>query len=66
MFIVGLYDLSGKIPAYVFYESILSKFFTITKYSLKFSEFDPEAKHLFLIMINSGTNQVTLLKHMKQ
>ena len=59
-------DLSGNIPEYDFYGSILSEFLTISKTKLKLSDFVPKTKQLFLRMMNQGINQVTLLKQIKK
>ena len=59
-------DLSGNIPAYVFYGSILSEFLRIAKCTLKFSDSVLKAKQLFLRMMYQGANQLTLLKPKKK
>ena len=41
-----------------FYGSDLSEFIEIAKCALKFSDFVPKAKQVFLRMINQGANQV--------
>ena len=56
----------GNIPAYSFYDSTLSVFLRILKYTLSFSDFIPKAKLLFSRMMNQGGNQVTLLKQKKK
>ena len=44
----------------------LSEFIRIAKCTLKFSDFVPKAKQLFLRMINQGENQANLLKQAKK
>ena len=44
----------------------LSEFIRIAKCTLKFSDFVPKAKQLFLRMISQGANQVNLLKQTKK
>ena len=44
----------------------LSEFIRIAKWTLKFSDFVPKAKQLFLRMISQGANQVNLLKQTKK
>lgn len=44
----------------------LSEFIRIAEWTLKFSDFVPKAKQLFLRMISQGANQVNLLKQTKK
>ena len=47
-------DLSGNIPSYVFYGSIMSEFLRIARCTLLLSDFIPRASSLYKRMISQG------------
>ena len=52
--IVRMPDLSGNIPSYVFYGSIMSEFLRIARCTLLLSDFVPRASALYQRMIGQG------------
>ena len=61
-FIVRMPDLSGNIPAHVFYGSVMSEFLRISRCTLLYTEFLPSAISLFKRMKNQGGSEEKLLK----
>ena len=61
-FIVRMPDLSGNIPSYVFYGSVMSEFLRISRCTLLYSDFLPSAISLFKRMTNQGGSRKLILK----
>ena len=61
-FIVRMPDLSGNIPSYVFYGSVMSEFLRISRCTLLYSDFLPSAISLFKRMTNQGGSRNLILK----
>ena len=55
-------DLSGNIPSYVFYGSVMSEFLRISRCTLLYSDFLPSAISLFKRMTNQGGSRKLTLK----
>ena len=47
-------DLSGNIPSYIFYGSIMSEFLRVARCTLLLSDFIPKATSLYKRMISQG------------
>ena len=60
--IIRMPDLSGNIPAHVFYGSIMSEFLRIARCTLLLSDFIPRANSLFRRMICQGGDKTRVLK----
>ena len=52
--IVRMPDLSGNIPSYIFYGSIMSEFLRVARCTLLLSDFIPKATSLYKRMISQG------------
>ena len=59
-------DLSGNIPSYVFYGSVMSEFLRIARCTLLYSDFLPSIISLFKRMINQGESETKLLLQIKK
>ena len=65
-FIVRMPDLSGNIPSYVFYGSVMSEFLRIARSTLLYRDFLPVAVNLYKRMLNQGGTEAALLNQIKR
>ena len=64
--IVRMPDLSGNIPSYVFYGSIMSEFLRIARCTLLLSDFVPRAKNLYKRMVSQGGSKNKVLAQIQK
>ena len=64
--IVRMPDLSGNIPSYVFYGSIMSEFLRIARCTLLLSDFIPRASALFKRMMKQGGSKNMVLRQIRK
>ena len=64
--IIRMPDLSGNIPAHVFYGSIMSEFLRIARCTLLLSDFIPRANALYRRMICQGGDKTRVLKQIQK
>ena len=64
--IVRMPDLSGNIPSYVFYGSIMSEFLRISRCTLLLSDFIPRASALYKRMVNQGGSKNMVLRQIRK
>ena len=64
--IVRMPDLSGNIPSYVYYGSIMSEFLRIARCTLLLSDFIPRANTLYKRMMNQGGSQNKVLRQIRK
>ena len=65
-FIVRMPDLSGNIPSFVFYGSVMSEFLRIARSTLRYVDFLPVAINLYKRMLNQGGSEAALLNQIKR
>ena len=65
-FIVRMPDLSGNIPSFVFYGSVMSEFLRIARSTLRYVDFLPVAISLYKRMLNQGGSEAALLNQIKR
>ena len=65
-FIVRMPDLSGNIPSYVFYGSVMSEFLRIARSTLLYPDFLLVATNLYKRMLNQGGSEVKLLNQISK
>ena len=59
-------DLSGNIPSFVFYGSVMSEFLRIARSTLRYVDFLPVAINLYKRMLNQGGSEAALLNQIKR
>ena len=59
-------DLSGNIPSYVFYGSIMSEFIRIARCTLLLSDFIPRASALYKRMMKQGGSKNMVLRKIRK
>ena len=59
-------DLSGNLPSFIFYGSIMSEFLRIARCTRLISDFLPRAKSLVDRMVSQGGNKPLVLKQIKK
>ena len=64
--IVCMPDLSGNIPSFIFYGSIMSEFLRIARCTRLISDFLPRAQALVERMVSQGGNKSLVLKQIKK
>ena len=64
--IVRMPDLSGNLPSFIFYGSIMSEFLRIARCTKLISDFLPRAKSLVDRMVSQGGNKPLVLKQIKK
>ena len=64
--IVRMPDLSGNIPSFIFYGSIMSEFLRIARCTRLISDFLPRAQALVERMVSQGGNKSLVLKQIKK
>ena len=64
--IVRMPDLSGNIPSFIFYGSIMSEFLRIARCTRLISDFLPRAQVLVERMVSQGGNKSLVLKQIKK
>ena len=64
--IVRMPDLSGNLPSFIFYGSIMSEFLRIARCTRLISDFLPRAKSLVNRMVSQGGNKPLILKQIKK
>ena len=64
--IVRMPDLSGNLPSYVFYGSVMSEFLRIARCTLLLSDFIPRANALYKRMVNQGGSQNVVLRQIRK
>ena len=64
--IVRMPDLSGNLPSFIFYGSIMSEFLRIARCTRLISDFLPRAKSLVDRMVSQGGNKPLVLKQIKK
>ena len=64
--VVRMPDLSGNIPSYVFYGSIMSEFLRIARCMLLLSDFIPRANTLYKRMVNQGGSESKVLRQIRK
>ena len=64
--IVRMPDLSGNIPSFVFYGSIMSEFLRISRCTLLLSDFIPRASALYKRMVKQGGSKNMVLRQIRK
>ena len=64
--IVRMPDLSGNIPSFIFYGSIMSEFLRIARCTRQIEDFIPRAKSLCERMVSQGGSRYTVLKQIQK
>ena len=64
--IVRMPDLTGNIPAHMFFGSIMSEFLRIARATLRYNDFLPKAASLYRRMINQGGSEHQILKQVSK
>ncbi len=64
--IVRMPDLSGNIPSYIFYGSIMSEFLRIARCTLLLSDFIPRASVLYKRMMKQGGSKNMVLRQIRK
>ena len=64
--IVRMPDLSGNLPAFIFYGSIMSEFLRIARCTRLIEDFFPNAKMLCEKMVSQGGSKNAVLKQIKK
>jgi hypothetical protein len=64
--IVRMPDLSGNLPSFIFYGSIMSEFLRIARCTRLISDFLPRAKSLVNRMVSQGGNKPLIFKQIKK
>ena len=64
--IVRMPDLSGNIPSYIFYGSIMSEFLRIARCTLLLSDFTPRASVLYKRMTKQGGSKNMVLRQIRK
>ena len=64
--IVRILNLSGNIPAHVFYGSIMSEFLRLARATLKYDDFLPRAVAIVRRMVNQGGYKYHILRQISK
>ena len=64
--IVRMPDLSGNIPAHVFYGTIMSEFLRLSRATLKYDDFLPRVVAIVRRMVNQGGSKYQILRQISK